>query len=80
MQAVAHLRKTTTGRPKTVKTLMSSLKARFDLTQGAVERLVQDLSETGKIAIDTGNVVTYQLGSASTSHIAKQVDLGLGSP
>jgi hypothetical protein len=79
MQALTHLSKTSAARPRTVKTLTRSLKARFDLTQDAVDLLVQDLSETGRITIDTKtNVVTYQLGSTSTSHAAKQVDLSLG--
>jgi len=61
--AVARLHNLKAGRPRTLKTLTSSLKSWFKpvLGDAAVQALLAQLSRDGKIHID-GNKVTYTLG------------------
>jgi hypothetical protein len=60
-QAIAHLRKNVTSRPKRKKTLVSHLRARFDktATDDAMLDLINRLRHAGHISIGDKDAITY---------------------
>jgi len=62
-QVLVQLRKTSTNRPKSRKTLISYLRTHLgpDINETRAESLIETLSQAGHLAIDTKGAVNYWL-------------------